>query len=238
MSESPTPFDARDGLLPELVYPVPASFRKPLVVLSIDPEFVEQIILSQGQTIRFQAIFGICKRTLAVLDSLAMKVIKPALFISLILIIGMSVSASGPVGVFAVVEKVILEPDDKKPQRIQIWGAFEVWQDGSRTSYSKPEKGYLYYKIPSSPSSKIPSSTVEAATLAIWADVKKVAGTGELVGFGDDGKGPSGQTPGRVRKLTEKPTAPDVFPLGNSFVKVGSAQPTVLADLRAVLQTK
>jgi len=167
-----------------------------------------------------------------------MKLPKPVMLFPLILILGMNATASGPVGVFAIVEKVVFEPDDKKPQRIQIWGAFEVWQEGSRTSYSKPEKGYLYYKIPPSTSASIPSSQLEANTLAVWTDLRKVAGTGELIGFGDDGKGRSGQMPGRIRKSTEKPISPDVFPLGNPVVKIGSAQPTVLADLKAALQTK
>ena len=34
--------------------------------------------------------------------------------------------ASDFVGVYAVVEKIVLEPSDAAPQRVQIWGAFAL----------------------------------------------------------------------------------------------------------------
>ena len=34
------------------------------------------------------------------------------------------VGASDPVGIYAVVKKVVFEPNETAPERIQIWGAF------------------------------------------------------------------------------------------------------------------
>ncbi len=33
-------------------------------------------------------------------------------------------SASGPIGVYGIVEKVVFEPNDKNPERVQVFGAF------------------------------------------------------------------------------------------------------------------
>ena len=157
-----------------------------------------------------------------------MRSAKPPLLLALVLIAGMTARASGPIGIFAIVEKVILEPDDKKPQRIQIWGTFKVQQEPGSSTYSKAEKGYLYFRIPSS--GRTPPSALEAMTLPLWGDLRKVAGTGEVVGFGGDVSGPP---VGTVRKATEKPTSPEEFSLGNPVVKLGTSQLIIQAELKA-----
>ncbi len=53
--------------------------------------------------------------------------------------------ASFPLGVYAVIEKVVLEPGDAEPQRVQIWGTFSLWDDRTGLGYGAPERGYLYY---------------------------------------------------------------------------------------------
>ena len=52
----------------------------------------------------------------------------------------MHVSASVPLGVYAVVDKVVLEPADAEPQRVQIWGTFALWDDRSGLGYRAPER--------------------------------------------------------------------------------------------------
>src|SRR6059036_1850645 len=54
--------------------------------------------------------------------------------------------ASDPVGVYAVVDKVVLEPSEANPERIQVWGAFAI-AEGYGYTYKKAERGYLYYKL-------------------------------------------------------------------------------------------
>jgi hypothetical protein len=49
--------------------------------------------------------------------------------------------ASDPVGVYALVEKVVLEPNEKAPERIQIWGAFSLASTVDRDSYEAPARG-------------------------------------------------------------------------------------------------
>ena len=60
--------------------------------------------------------------------------------------------ASDMVGVYGVIEKVVLEPAGAAPQRIQIWGAFAL-ADGQRGSnYGPAQRGYLYLKLKPLPS--------------------------------------------------------------------------------------
>jgi hypothetical protein len=96
-------------------------------------------------------------------------------------------SASGPLGIYGIVEKVVFEPNDTAPERLRVWGAFMyVEGDGVTTrglEVSGAKRGYLYFKLRSA----YPGFTTESqvkATLNEWADLKAVAGTGQAVGFG------------------------------------------------------
>jgi hypothetical protein len=92
-----------------------------------------------------------------------------------------SASASGPTGIYGIVSKVVLEPNDKAPERIQIWGAFTL-VDGGTGSGGKtltPQKGYLYFQL-----DPTMSPAQREAALKEWADFKSIAGTGQAVAFG------------------------------------------------------
>src|SRR5690242_6009533 len=78
-----------------------------------------------------------------------------------------SAQASDPIGMYAIVDKVVVEPSTGSPERLQVWGAFSV-AEGFGYTYKKPEAGYLYYKLP--------EKKAEAARNE-WADLKSVAGT-------------------------------------------------------------
>jgi|KBSMisStandDraft_5_1062788.scaffolds.fasta_scaffold13364_5 hypothetical protein len=54
------------------------------------------------------------------------------------------IHASGPIAVYALVDRVVLEPNEDAPKRIQIWGTFAVEKLPYSSTYSDPEKGYLY----------------------------------------------------------------------------------------------
>jgi hypothetical protein len=69
-----------------------------------------------------------------------------------------------------------------------------------------PAKGYFYFSAPSGQ---------EDAARAEWADLKSVAGTGQAVGFARRYK-----PVGRLRLATEKPTAPEAYPLHIGVTKV------------------
>ena len=160
------------------------------------------------------------------MKTLSARCCRVAALLSLVAAAG-TISASGPVAVYAIVDKVIFEPNETSPQRIQIWGAFSVAAQPYSTNYSPAQKGYLYYKL---------DRSSEQSTRATWADLKKVAGTGEAVGFGG-GFSASGAG-ARVRKSTEKPDSPDAYPIGNPVVRLASSQQDVVARLRAAPETK
>jgi hypothetical protein len=87
--------------------------------------------------------------------------------------------ASYPVGVYSLVERVIFEPNEQSPQRIQVWGAFSFIDAAGSNAATTPHRGYLYFSMPSSVSGS------EAETIRKeWADLKAVAGTGQAVAFG------------------------------------------------------
>jgi hypothetical protein len=102
--------------------------------------------------------------------------------------------ASGPVGIYGIVEKVVFEPNEQAPERIQVWGAF-AYADGALAprgagdralSVSQARRGYLYFKLPAVIPGFTEQSQVEAAKRE-WADLKAVAGTGQAIAFGSWG---------------------------------------------------
>jgi hypothetical protein len=124
--------------------------------------------------------------------------------------------ASDFTGVYAVIDKVVLEPSDTAPARVQIWGAFAL-SDGQRGSNYKPaEKGYLYYAC---------EAGRESICRNEWADLKSVAGTGTGVGFGY-----RYSATGRIRKADEKPASPDVYPIQAGVVKVEKKTPETIGN--------
>jgi hypothetical protein len=117
--------------------------------------------------------------------------------------------ASDRIGVYAVVEKVVLEPADAPAQRVQIWGAFALSDQRSGSTYGPAQRGYLYYTCPQGK---------ESVCRAEWADLKSMAGTNAGAGFGH-----RYEPTGRIRKADEKPSSPDVYPIQNGIVRVETA---------------
>jgi hypothetical protein len=136
-----------------------------------------------------------------------------------------SVSASDPIGVYAVVQKVVLEPNDTQPQRIQLWGAFSLSDPRNPNDYQAPQTGYVYYSCPQGQ---------ESVCRNEWSDLKSVAGTGTAVGFGGRRAGAS-----RVRKADEKPASPDAYPIALGVIKMTgdrSASYAPVARLKAAVK--
>jgi hypothetical protein len=113
--------------------------------------------------------------------------------------------ASDPIGIYALVDKVSFEPNETSPERIQIRGAFAM-AEGNGYNYKKAERGYLYYQVnPDQP----------AACRNEWADLKSVAGTGQIVAFGSR----YGEK-GTLHKPGTKPANPDLYPVAMGLTKV------------------
>lgn len=127
-----------------------------------------------------------------------MKVAKLALALALCLFLVCQLSASGRTSVFAVIEKVVFEPNEANADRIQLWGAFafvdgggavmslaesvkarQAAGSGATAMTSSPLRGYMYFSLPS-------TASVEQIKVVRteWSDLKKLTGTGEAVAFG------------------------------------------------------
>src|SRR5678815_4247355 len=98
------------------------------------------------------------------------------LLISIVLLASTALTASGLVGMYGVIRKVVFEPNDKAPERIQIWGAFTLVDGGTSNGGRTltPQRGYLYFLLPS-----VDSPSQREAALKEWTDFKAVAGTGQ-----------------------------------------------------------
>jgi hypothetical protein len=118
--------------------------------------------------------------------------------------------ASGPVGVYALVDNVTFEPNAGKPERIRISGVFitALETPDNSTVYSAPQRGYLYFRLPAGN---------EELARREWADLKSVAGTRQAVGFGT-----SWGAKVRVWKPGEDAKDPEDYPMGNGMVKMSS----------------
>jgi hypothetical protein len=113
---------------------------------------------------------------------------------------------SDQTGIYARVDKVVLEPDGTAPERIQVWGAFALARKEDRNTYDSAQRGYLYFSC---------KPGKEEICRKEWADLKAIAGTGKVVGFG----GRFLSRP-RVRKAEERATDPDEYPLNFGLVRV------------------
>jgi hypothetical protein len=90
--------------------------------------------------------------------------------------------ASGRMAFYAVIDKVVLEPNEQAPTRIQLWGAFAYGDLTPSTmtpqkTASAVRRGHVYFKLPD-------DQAARQAALAEWRDLKSVAGTGQAVAFG------------------------------------------------------
>jgi hypothetical protein len=118
--------------------------------------------------------------------------------------------ASDPVGIYARIDKVVQEPKDGTPERIQVWGIFVLVSNSGR-NHSAPARGYMYFEA---------TRGQEEVCRREWADLKKVAGTEQVVAFGSS-RAPTGS----VRKSgpkAETATPLDEAKLNDLIAALGS----------------
>ena len=117
------------------------------------------------------------------------------------------------IGIYGVIDQVTLEPDGVSPTLVRISGVFVVPVPVSSGDYRPPRRGYLYFQI---------RPGMEQATRKDWNELKSIAGTGQVIGFGqywvpnpDD---PSGN-PHHSLEITvhadSDAAPPDIYPLPN-----------------------
>ena len=147
-------------------------------------------------------------------------------------------AASGPLGIYGIVEKVVFEPNEAAPERMQVWGAFAYVEGPSAQglTVTAAKRGYLYFRMDPSQADTIKKE---------WADLKAVAGTGQAIAFGQwfyiGGFGalqpdvrsnmppyilehnPQNQpTDLRVRPASEAPAAPALYQTNAGIVKLSA----------------
>ena len=134
---------------------------------------------------------------------------------------GARAGASDRTAVYARVDRVVLEPTGDAPDTIQIWGVFSTALPNNPNDYRPAGRGYLYYRLPSN----------RDVARREWADLKQLAGSGQLVAFGSRWEG----TP-KLRAADEPPANPDVYSVNTGLVKVQGR--TDYAPIRALLEFK
>jgi hypothetical protein len=118
------------------------------------------------------------------------------------------VLASDPIAVYARIDRVVVEPSGAAPQRIQVWGVFSIAERSNPNTYLPPARGYLYFTVPA-------AEREAALARAEWNDLQQVAGTPQIVAFGN-----RYQLHVRLRKADERPEAPDTYVLNVGIRKV------------------
>ena len=170
-------------------------------------------------------------------------------------------AASGGLSFYGIVERVVFEPADGPPERIQLWGAFmyvdpSQYPTGARV-VSTAARGYLYFRVRSNITGFTTDRQVETNRRE-WTDLKAIAGTGQAIGFGSWGyiggfgtldptrvtnflyedKPQGGERADlRVRPATEKPENPATYQTETGIVKLNDtgSHAGVVKVLRALL---
>jgi hypothetical protein len=129
---------------------------------------------------------------------------------------------SDHVGVYALVDRVVFEPNDAAPERVQLWGAFAVAHATNRNTYESPQRGYFYYSL---------APGKAEVCRREWADFKAAAGTGQIIGFGS-----RDAQKGRLRKAGEAAANPDAYPVAWGLTRMSQRSSTYapLVELRAL----
>ena len=128
---------------------------------------------------------------------------------ALLLALAPAARASDPTGIYAVVDKVVLEPSTGPAERIQVWGVFALSQGRGGDEYSPPSRGYMYFTA---------VKGKEDLCRKEWADLKKLAGTKQCVAFGTRYERKA--TVRTVRQGGDATKDPDKYPLGFGLTKV------------------
>jgi len=90
-------------------------------------------------------------------------------------------AASGRVAVYGLIDRVVFEPNEQAPERVQVWGTFAYGDlspaPGATATMAPARRGFLYFSAPA-------DAALKRAALAEWRDLNSVAKTGQAVAFG------------------------------------------------------
>src|SRR5262249_47398595 len=109
--------------------------------------------------------------------------------------------AGGPPPMYILVEKVVLEPNETSPERVQIWGYFTRTAKPKSEEYSPPVYGWMYLSGGGDECRKQ------------WLRLRQDAGKGKVLPIGSCLEAPQGLAL-PIRKPDERPEKPDgAYPL-------------------------
>lgn len=184
-----------------------------------------------------------------------MKILRTVVLVLVALVITTAnPGASGLVGIYGIVERVVFE-GTPGPQRVQVWGAFAFANGGVNnvSNWSPVTRGYLYFRVPDT--SVASASEIELVRRE-WADLQSVAGKGQVVAFGRWGyigtfegllsaekpwflqRAPGGgeYTDLRVRRAGAAPTAPAAYQTNAGVVRIPEgSHADLVKQLRAAI---
>jgi len=133
--------------------------------------------------------------------------------------------ASDPIGIYGFVDRVVFEPNDTAPERVQVWGGFALAKKGQgNQQYYDAERGYLYFKL---------RPGEEEICKKEWADLKSMAGTKQIVSFGTRYE----DSQPTLRKSDAKAEKPDAYPKSWGMTKVPIRDYAPLKQLEKLMQT-
>jgi hypothetical protein len=118
--------------------------------------------------------------------------------------------ASGPIAVYARIDKVTVTPSADTPQYIRIDGVFSVATSDSTAIYSAPMPGYIYFSLP--------EANADLARNE-WNDLKALQ-PGAVIGLGSQWMSSARI---RVRNAREPEANPDPYPLGNGLIHMNAS---------------
>jgi hypothetical protein len=152
------------------------------------------------------------------------------------LLVQLSLAKNGNIGIYGIVDKVVFEPDENVPERIQIWGLFVVPIPISSGLYKAPQHGVLYFSIP--------SDRKEIARKE-WIELRKLAGSGQILGFTQywvpNPSDPQGNphTSLVIQVHKNLPLAsPDSYPLGIGVLKIDDGRKSEDYEKQIITQLK
>jgi hypothetical protein len=110
------------------------------------------------------------------------------------------VSASDHTGIYAVIEDITHTSPGTPDETVRVRGIFSLAKD--RNAYKTPVYGYMLFRL---------KKGEEVLCRKEWADLKRVAGTGQVIAFSRRFRRGTRKHAalGRVYKLSEKPTKPN-----------------------------
>ena len=138
------------------------------------------------------------------------------------------------VGVYALIDQIALDQDDRLTTTVRISGIFMIPEWMSSGEYKTPQRGYLYFRIPSGN---------EQSARNELNQLKAFAGTGQVVGFAlywvpnpNDPRGnPHHSLEVRVRASGDT-AEPDVYPIPYPKGIVTAGDPNFDVAIAAKLQ--